>query len=66
MILLIHMQNKSDIKESAAFQNNPDYELLQNWRRYDRAFQPKLIFLRQRYLLKDPVKDLNGNLGTIL
>ena len=57
-----------DIKESAAFQNNPDYELIAKLeRRYDRAAQAKIDISsdKNNFVVNDPVKDLNGNIRTI-
>ena len=57
-----------DIKESAAFQNNPDYELLTRLeRRYDRAAQAKIDIIsdKDNFVVNDPIRDLNGNFRTI-
>jgi ATP-dependent DNA helicase DinG len=57
-----------DIKESAAFQNNPDYELITGLeRRYDRSKQAKIDITsdKDNFIVNDPVKDLNGNFRTI-
>lgn len=57
-----------DIKESAAFQNNPDYELITKLeRRYDKAAQAKIDISsdKDNFVVNDPVKDLNGNFRTI-
>ncbi|MBU27209.1 MAG: helicase [Thaumarchaeota archaeon] len=57
-----------DIKESPAFQNNPDYELISRLeRRYDRAAQAKIDIVsdKDNFVVNDPVKDLNGNFRTI-
>ena len=57
-----------DIKKSAAFQNNPDYELITRLeRRYDRAAQAKIDITsdKDNFVVNDPVKDLNGNFRTI-
>ena len=57
-----------DIKESAAFQNNPDFELITRLeRRYDRAAQAKIDIAtdKDNFVVNDPLKDLNGNFRTI-
>ena len=57
-----------DIKESHAFQNNPDYELITRLeRRYDKAAQAKIDILsdKDNFVVNDPVRDLNGNFRTI-
>ena len=57
-----------DIKESAAFQNNPDYELITGLeRRHDRSAQAKIDIMsdKDNFVVNDPVKDLNGNFRTI-
>ena len=57
-----------DIKESPAFENKPDYELITSLeRRYDRAAQAKIDILsdKENFIVNDPVKDLNGNFRTI-
>jgi ATP-dependent DNA helicase DinG len=57
-----------DIKESAAFQNNPDYELISKLeRRYDRAAQAKIDIVsdKDNFIVNDPIRDLNGNFRTI-
>jgi len=57
-----------DIKESAAFQNNPDYELITGLeRRYDRSAQAKIDIMsdKDNFVVNDPLKDLNGNFRTI-
>lgn len=57
-----------DIKESTAFQNNPDYELITKLeRRYDRAAQAKIDIIsdKDNFVVSDPIKDLNGNFKTI-
>lgn len=57
-----------DIKESSAFQKEPDYELIAGLeRRYDRTAQAKIDILsdKDNFVVNDPVKDLNGNFRTI-
>jgi len=57
-----------DIKESAAFQNNPDFELITRLeRRYDRAAQAKIDIAtdKDNFVVNDPLKDLNGNFRII-
>ena len=57
-----------DIKESAAFQNNPDYELLTGLeRRHGRSAQAKIDIMtdKDNFVVNDPVKDFNGNFRTI-
>ncbi|MBI1662942.1 MAG: DEAD/DEAH box helicase family protein [Nitrosopumilus sp.] len=57
-----------DVKESPAFENNPDYELISRLeRRYDRAAQAKIDIAsdKDNFVVNDPVKDLNGNFRTI-
>ncbi|QMU54947.1 MAG: helicase [Nitrosopumilus sp.] len=57
-----------DIKESAAFQNNPDYELITGLeRRYDRSKQANIDITsdKDNFVVNDPLKDLNGNFRTI-
>ena len=57
-----------DIKESPAFQKEPDYELIAGLeRRYDRTAQAKIDILsdKDNFVVNDPVKDLNGNFRTI-
>ena len=57
-----------DIKESAAFQNNPDYELITGLeRRYDRSKQANIDIAsdKDNFVVNDPIKDLNGNFRTI-
>lgn len=57
-----------DIKESTAFQNNPDYELMTRLeRRYDRTAQAKIDINsdKDNFIVNDPVKDLNGGFRTI-
>jgi len=57
-----------DIKESAAFQNNPDYELITGLeRRYNRIAQAKIDIMddKDNFVVNDPVKDLNGSFRTI-
>ena len=57
-----------DIKESAAFQNNPDYELITRLeRRFDRAAQAKIDILSDtdNFVVNSPVRDLNGNFRTV-
>jgi Rad3-related DNA helicase len=57
-----------NIKESPAFQNNPDYELISKLeRRYDKAAQAKIDILsdKDNFVVNDPIRDLNGNFRTI-
>ena len=57
-----------DIKESKAFQNNPDYELITRLeRRFDRAAQAKIDILsdKDNFVVNSPVRDLNGNFRTV-
>jgi len=57
-----------DIKESPAFQKDPDYELIVGLeRRYDRSAQAKIDIMsdKDNFVVNDPVKDLNGNFRTI-
>ena len=57
-----------DIKESAAFESNPDYELITGLeRRYDRTAQAKIDITsdKDNFVVNDPMKDLNGNFRTI-
>ena len=57
-----------DIKESSAFQNNPDFELITRLeRRFDKAAQAKIDIMsdKDNFVVNDPVKDLNGNFKTI-
>ena len=57
-----------DIKDSTAFQTNPDYELITGLeRRYDRTAQAKIDITsdKDNFVVNDPMKDLNGNFRTI-
>lgn len=57
-----------DIKESDAFENNPDYQLVSRLeRRYDRAAQAKIDILsdKDNFVVNDPIHDLNGNVRSI-
>ena len=57
-----------DIKESTAFQKEPNYELISGLeRRYDRTAQAKIDILsdKENFVVNDPVKDFNGNFRTI-
>jgi Rad3-related DNA helicase len=57
-----------DIKESSAFQNDPDYELITGLeRRHDRSAQAKIDIMtdKDNFVVNDPVKDLNGNFRTV-
>ena len=57
-----------DIKESSAFQNDPDYELITGLeRRYDRSKQASIDIMtdKDNFIVNDPVKDLNGNFRTV-
>ena len=63
-----YAQKIKDIKESIAFQNNPDYELISKLeRRYDRAAQAKIDIVsdKDNFVVNDPIRDLNGNFRTI-
>ena len=56
------------IKESVAFQNNPDFELITRLeRRYNKAAQAKIDISsdKDNFVVNDPIKDLNGNFRTI-
>ena len=57
-----------DIKESSAFQNDPDYELITGLeRRHDKSAQAKIDILadKDNFVVNDPVKDLNGSFRTV-
>ena len=57
-----------DIKESSAFQNDPDYELITGLeRRHDKSAQAKIDIIsdKDNFIVNDPVKDLNGNFRTV-
>ncbi len=57
-----------DIKESSAFQKEPDYELISGLeRRYNRSAQAKIDIMtdKENFVVNDPVKDFNGNFRTI-
>jgi len=57
-----------DIKESSAFQNDPDYELITGLeRRHDRSAQAKIDIMadKDNFVVNDPVKDLNGSFRTV-
>ena len=57
-----------DIKESKAFQNNPDYELITRLeRRFDRTAQAKIDILsdKDNFVVNSPICDLNGNFRTV-
>ena len=57
-----------DIKDSPAFQNNPDYELISKLeRRYDKAAQAKIDIIadKDNFVVNDPINDLNGNFRII-
>ena len=57
-----------NIKESPAFQNNPDYELISKLeRRHDKAAQAKIDIVsdKDNFVVNDPMRDLNGNFRTI-
>lgn len=57
-----------DIKESDAYQKDPDYELISRLeRRYDRAAQAKIDILtdKENFVVNDPIRDIDGNLRTI-
>ena len=57
-----------DIKESSAFQNDPDYELITGLeRRHDKSAQAKIDIMadKDNFVVNDPVKDLNGNFRTV-
>ncbi|MDH3855384.1 MAG: DEAD/DEAH box helicase family protein [Nitrosopumilus sp.] len=57
-----------DIKESSAFQSDPDYELITGLeRRHDRSAQAKIDIMtdKDNFVVNDPVKDFNGNFRTV-
>ena len=57
-----------DIKQSALFQNSPDYKLITSLeRRYDRSAQAKIDIMsdKNNFVVNDPVKDLDGNFRII-
>ena len=57
-----------DIKDSPAFQINPDYELISNLeRRYDRYAQAKLDIIsdKDNFVVNDPLKDLDNKFRTV-
>lgn len=57
-----------DIKESDAYQKDPDYQVITRLeRRYDRAAQAKIDVLsdKDNFVVNDPIKDLNGNVRSI-
>ena len=57
-----------DTKQSPAFQNNPDYELISKLeRRHDKSAQAKIDIMadKDNFVVNDPVKDFNGNFRTI-
>ena len=57
-----------DIKESSAFQKDPDYELISGLeRRYNRSAQAKIDIMsdKDNFVVNDPVRDFNGNFRTI-
>ena len=57
-----------DIKESSAFQNDPDYELITGLeRRHDRSAQAKIDIMadKDNFIVNNPIKDLNGNFRTV-
>jgi Rad3-related DNA helicase len=57
-----------EIKESDAYQKEPNYELMTRLeRRYNRAAQAKIDILadKNNFVVNEPVNDLNGNFRTI-
>ena len=57
-----------DIKDSPAYQNNPDYELINGLeRRHDKSAQAKIDIMsdKDNFVVNDPIKDLNGSVRTI-
>jgi Rad3-related DNA helicase len=57
-----------DVKESDAYQKEPDYESITRLeRRYDRAAQAKIDILtdKENFVVNDPVKDMNGIFRTV-
>jgi Rad3-related DNA helicase len=57
-----------DIKESSAYQNNPDFDLITKLeRRYERAAQAKIDILvdKDNFVVNEPTKDFNGNFRNI-
>jgi len=57
-----------DIKESDAYQKDPDYQVITRLeRRYDRAAQAKIDVLsdKDNFVVNDPIRDLNGNIRSI-
>jgi len=57
-----------DIKESSAYQKNPDYELITKLeRRYDRVAQGKIDILtnKDNFVVNEPTKDNNGNFRAV-
>jgi ATP-dependent DNA helicase DinG len=57
-----------DIKESDAYQKDPDYQLMTRLeRRYDRAAQAKIDVLsdKDNFVVNDPVRDLNGGIRSV-
>ncbi len=56
-----------DIKESPAFQNNPDFELITSLeRRFDKAAQAKIDIMsdKDKFVENDPLMELNGKFRT--
>jgi len=57
-----------DIKESAVYQKEPDFELITKLeRRYDRAAQAKIDILNDKdnFIVNDSSKDLDGNFRSV-
>lgn len=57
-----------DIKQSSAYQKNPDYQLITRLeRRYDKAAQAKIDIMsdKDNFIVNDPSKDFNGNFRNI-
>jgi Rad3-related DNA helicase len=57
-----------DIKESSAYQKNPDYELINKLeRRYERAAQAKIDILadKNNFIVNEPNIDFNGEFRSI-
>ncbi len=57
-----------DIKESSAYQKNPDYELITKLeRRYDRVAQGKIDILanKDNFVVNEPTRDNNGNFRAV-
>ena len=57
-----------DIKESDAFEDNPNFELITRLeRRYDRAAQAKIDIQndKKNFVVNEPVRDLNGQVRAV-